>query len=83
MAELARRGHQLGVKNDKSRSHTLVTVQISDASALATNWETSRVEGALESSRAVGSEVNGAGSDGASGGVVDPHGQIVPIDEGD
>lgn len=60
-----------------------VAVEVGEASRLASDGEAGGIEGALEGRRAVGTEVLGALSDGASAGGADPHGEVVTVDKRD
>lgn len=59
----------------------LVAVQVGETSGFAADWETGRVVGTFESSRAVWPEVSSAFGDWAADVVRDAHRQVVPIDQ--
>jgi len=63
------------------RRITWVTVDIGHARALASHWESRRIEWTLQLSRTVWSEVDGAVSKRAPGGVGNAHGEVVTIDQ--
>jgi hypothetical protein len=59
----------------------LVSVKVGEASGLASDGEAGGVEGALERSWAIGPEILRAVGDRASLGGVDPHREVVTVDE--
>jgi len=63
------------------RRIALVPVKVGEASGFASDGEAGGVEGALEGCRAVGSEILRAVGDGTSLGGVDPHREVVSVDE--
>ena len=61
----------------------MVAIQVGQASRLASDWESGRVVGALQWSRAVWSKIDTGRSDTAAGGICDFDWEIVSINEGD
>lgn len=83
VGDTGRRAGGGGVVRAAAAAGGVTGVGVDEAIGLATEGEASGVEGALELSGAVGAEILGALSDGASDVVGDTHGEIVTVYEGD
>lgn len=59
----------------------MISIEIRETSGFTTDGESGRVIRTLERSRAVGSQVNCAFSDGATLVIRDSHGEIVSVDK--